>query len=1287
MRHCVGWLGLALALGFSLGGGGAAPAGAQDDVVFRGVPGTVASSGTINVREAIARQRLAPRTAVWPVSPAAAPAPMPIPDMPPAEGVVSAVEFPKAAAPILSGLPILNAPSLTAGFAALGDSNGAIPPDTHGAAGPSHLMVTLNTQVRYQNKTGGVLGTLPLNVFWNAVNGGSGAFDPRVVFDQLAGRWVTVACDDAQSASAGVLVGVSRNSDPTGIWDLFKISTGGGLWADYPTLGFNKNWVAVQVNVFDMGNAFVESRVYAISRVPFFGGPPATLSYRTIPLTGVSGTQVPAVTFDPTLALDDLYLLQRWSSVGGQLRLWRLTGPLGLESVLSVGFPSVGVPWSDGVSSDFALQLQGPPGCQFCTPGPCTPPIRRIDTGDSRMQSVVYRNGRIWGVQTVFYPTGVPTRASVQWWQVNTNATVGQRGLVDDPTSTRSFAYPSLSVNRNDDVLLGYSRFQGNEYAGASYSFRIAIDPPNTMQSESALKDGDACYYKDFATGSNRWGDYSATVVDPTDDKTLWTIQEYAAASAGAGQFDDRWGTWWGKLDPTPKIVITDATVSENAPPGTSKLVFDMLLLSSDLSQPLATSQTVTVQWATADGSATIAGNDYVAGSGTVTFLPGETSKTIQVAVNGDTLVEGSETLFVNLSLPFEATLQDGQGVGTILDLPVPQISIGDVTLVEGSGGAGSPTSFVFPVTLSHPSTTDVTVNWQTTNGTAVAGAYGTGDFVGVGLTPLTITAGDVTQPVTVQVHADTVVEPAPDKVFYVDLSSPSGATLLRPRGIGRIQDDDAPFPGPAVVGLSILADSVGPGPLDGRNRLQWWTPAGAGAAIQTHIEYNLGASCPSTIGSGTLLADIAPVTVGQNGYPHTGLTRDQQYCYTVWLDYGSGNYSSGVSLSARPFDSTPPSRIAWKLSTGPTSLMAPPTVGVDAVITVSNDARVSVHALQRDPLSGTGGLWPAAWTPVGLGSIAQHRSPVVPLFGGSRAFIATQDGRVHAIDTTNGNLIWSTLLPEGAATGAPAGIFSTHGGAYDYVLVGTSAGANNHFYALHPGTGAVMDVFPGPADGAIGSVGPILGTATVDYPTSRVYFASRRGGASRSLWCLQLGPPSDALRLRWSRDLGADVDGSPVLRGSRVYVVDGSPVPVAWSVPAATGTGGSSLSLGSPALAKGFLFPDRRNGDLYFATDTAVHALTDTGSDLVRKWPAPPLNQPSIVLFRPGTNELYVGVRDYLGAASLLRIDTTTGGVAASVALEASQQVVGAPSLDIEYGLVHAGSELGILYAVRLPF
>src|SRR5262249_36515762 len=76
----------------------------------------------------------------------------------------------------------------------------------------------------------------------------------------------------------------------------------------------------------------------------------------------------------------------------------------------------------------------------------------------------------------------------------------------------------------------------------------------------------------------------------------------------------------------------------------------------------------VTVQYATADGSATVADGDYTPVSGTLTFAPGQTQQTVTVLVKGDAVAEPDETFFVNLSSPTNAVLGTSQGTGTIKD-------------------------------------------------------------------------------------------------------------------------------------------------------------------------------------------------------------------------------------------------------------------------------------------------------------------------------------------------------------------------------------------------------------------------------------------------------------------------------------------------------------------------------------------------------------------------------------------------------------------------------------------
>ena len=130
-----------------------------------------------------------------------------------------------------------------------------------------------------------------------------------------------------------------------------------------------------------------------------------------------------------------------------------------------------------------------------------------------------------------------------------------QSGRIDDPSGDTFYAYPSIAVNEYDDVLIGYSRFSADQYASANYAFRYGSDPAGTLNDDTVLKAGEASYYKIFGGTRNRWGDYSATVVDPVNDRDLWTIQEYAAIPISGS---DRWGTWWGMipvdLDTTPPV-------------------------------------------------------------------------------------------------------------------------------------------------------------------------------------------------------------------------------------------------------------------------------------------------------------------------------------------------------------------------------------------------------------------------------------------------------------------------------------------------------------------------------------------------------------------------------------------------------------------------------------------------------------------------------------------------------------------------------------------------------------
>jgi hypothetical protein len=229
--------------------------------------------------------------------------------------------------------------------------------------------------------------------------------------------------------------------------------------------------------------------------------------------------------------------------------------------------------------------------------------------------------------------------------------------------------------------------------------------------------------------------------------------------------------------DPVPDISIDDQSVTEGNSPDTTTMTFNVTL-----SNP--SDQTVTVNYTTNDGTATTADSDYVTAADTLTFDPGQTTKTVDVTVNGDLTHESDETFTVDLSTPVNAGIADGSGTGTILDDdPAPTISVGDASVAEGSVGD---TTLSFDVTLSVAQPGDVTVDYTTNDGTATVAD---GDY-DANTGKLTFTAGQTTKTVDVIVHGDTTYEA--DEHLTLDLSNASGATIAADSGEGTITNDDA---------------------------------------------------------------------------------------------------------------------------------------------------------------------------------------------------------------------------------------------------------------------------------------------------------------------------------------------------------------------------------------------------------------------------------------------------------------------------------------------------------------
>ncbi|MCD4694605.1 MAG: T9SS type A sorting domain-containing protein [Bacteroidales bacterium] len=422
-------------------------------------------------------------------------------------------------------------PAPDADFLGLDDSGGSIPPDVNGAPGLDHLMITLNTDIRIQDKQGNNLYTVGTGAFWYPMATG-GVFDPKISYDPYENRWILIMPASSNPAFSKLMVAVSENSDPTGNWYLYSFDgdPDDTHWFDYPNYGFSRDKIVVTGNLFGGGDYYVA--VYVFDKMQLYNNAPE-INYTRIK-TWDGFTIVPAKTYDKDL--EDIYMIHNagGNSGGyGYVNLWKLSGDAADPLLENIGLTGVPEPWSNGSYStggDFAPQLGSD---------------ELINCVDARMENMIYRNGKLWATHHVYLPAGNANRCSVQWWELLPDGEILQWGRVDDPTGEMYFAFATIAVNAKEDIMIGFGSFSENQYASSSYAFRYEDDPQNTMRDFYQYKDGLAPYYKTFGGSRNRWGDYTATWVDPVDDLDFWTLQEYAELPSG----QDEWGTWWAYIN------------------------------------------------------------------------------------------------------------------------------------------------------------------------------------------------------------------------------------------------------------------------------------------------------------------------------------------------------------------------------------------------------------------------------------------------------------------------------------------------------------------------------------------------------------------------------------------------------------------------------------------------------------------------------------------------------------------------------------------------------------------
>ena len=180
-----------------------------------------------------------------------------------------------------------------------------------------------------------------------------------------------------------------------------------------------------------------------------------------------------------------------------------------------------------------------------------------IETNDSRALNAVWRDGSLYFASTIRGTGGDLNEATAYWAQISTAnqaaLALTQGGTISGDNVLGSDAatfFPSIAVNGDGDIGVGFSGVSSSTYAGAYFAWRDVNDPLGTLRTPLTVQAGQDYYVRTFGGTRNRWGDYTATVVDPSNDLSFWTFNQYAQTRGTTLNGEDgRWATVWGQFN------------------------------------------------------------------------------------------------------------------------------------------------------------------------------------------------------------------------------------------------------------------------------------------------------------------------------------------------------------------------------------------------------------------------------------------------------------------------------------------------------------------------------------------------------------------------------------------------------------------------------------------------------------------------------------------------------------------------------------------------------------------
>jgi len=401
-----------------------------------------------------------------------------------------------------------------------------IPPDSQMAVGPNQIVAIANGRVKVFDRNGNV-GALNVDTdtFFKSVTA-NGTTDPRFRYDRLSGRWFIVMIDiPSNKRNNRVMLAVSSGSNivDSSSFTFFSFAqntaspTGdNNRFADYPTLGIDRFALYIGCNMFS-SSSFVGTTGFVINKSNLLSGTLTVTAFRGLATTVSAGPYTPQGVDNDDPNATEGYFIGVDSSVKSRLVVRRISNP-GTTPTIS-GNMNITVPTTTGAQGGV----------------PALGSTANLDDLDDRLFGATLKKGSLWTAHNIEVNTSgladsAGNRDASRWYEI-TNLTgvpgLKQSGTLFDSSSSGPANYwiPTIAMSGQGHALLGCSVAGADEHAEIAVASRLAGDAPGTLSTPAVVQTSSSSYNQQTTT--QRWGDYSRVAVDPLDDMTFWTAQEY----------------------------------------------------------------------------------------------------------------------------------------------------------------------------------------------------------------------------------------------------------------------------------------------------------------------------------------------------------------------------------------------------------------------------------------------------------------------------------------------------------------------------------------------------------------------------------------------------------------------------------------------------------------------------------------------------------------------------------------------------------------------------------------